>query len=126
MAIDLVIHNININKWWRLFNLKGMRLKLTKPISTFSHPEFKGDRNFIIVNSYVANGHTDGYNLIMKNGEKPPPIFSYSDMIVYRNELTNPSSKHMINLSLLDFEYFSEQLTKEYVQNKRRIKTITE
>ena len=111
---DLIIDNINDEKWWRLVDLRGMKVKLIKPISHYAHPEFKGDRNFIIINSYVVNSQTIKYRKFDQASE-PTPIYFYSDNVVYSNELTTPDTKHSINLSLLDFDHFYNSLTKTNV-----------
>lgn len=113
-GIDLISDNITKEKWWRLIDLRGKKLKLKKPISNYAHPEFKGDRNFIIINSYVVNSQTIGYRQIEEIGDQTP-IYFYSDNATYSNELTPPDTRHAINLSLLDFDHFYNSLIKTNV-----------
>lgn len=121
----LALSNLCDGKWWRLFNLKGMRLKLIRPISEFSHPGWKGDRNYIIIHSYVADDKIYHYNMLVDMlNIRDIPTYTYSDKVIYKNELTEHSTKHMIDLSLLDYDYFYNLLTN--VQDERRIKGITE
>ena len=110
-GLDLLLDNVDNGYWWRLFNLKGMKLKLKEPISEFSHPGFKGDRNYIIIHSYVANPSIWSYNQINAACKINQPIHTYSDNVLYRNELTPAATHNMIHLSLLDFDYFYKLLT---------------
>jgi hypothetical protein len=108
-GIDLIIDNIDNEKWWRLIDLRGMKLKLKKPISYYAHPEFKGDRNFIIANSYAVNSKSIGYRKVNQKDEITP-IYYYSDEVVYSNEFTIADTKHTINLSLVDLDYLIKKL----------------
>jgi len=100
-----IIDSINKGKWWRLFDLKGLKLKLKKPICTFAHPYYKGDRNYIIISKY----------LYPVNHENSEPPYTYSDWVLYGNEIINEYKNHSINLAALDLEYFYNLLTKKNV-----------
>lgn len=100
-----IIDSINKGKWWRLFDLKGLKLKLKKPICTFTHPYYKGDRNYIIISKYLYPVNTDNLE----------PPYTYSDWVLYGNEIINEYKNHSINLAALDVEYFYDLLTKNNV-----------
>ena len=112
-GIDLILDNMMSDKWWRLINLTGMQVKLKTPVSTYAHPEFKGDRNFITINSYVISPSTNHYNTHIKSEEEHPPLWMYADNVTYSNELTPVNTKHSINLSLVDFDHFYNSLIKK-------------
>jgi len=100
-----IADNINKGKWWRLFDLTGMKLKLKKPICNFAHPYYNGDRDYIIISKYL-------YPAIQINSE---PVHTYSDWVLYGNETINEYKNHSINLAALDVEYFYNLLNKKNV-----------
>ena len=100
-----IADSINKGKWWRLFNLKGLKLKLKNPICKFTHPYYKGDRNYIIISKYL---HPANY----KNLEPP---HTYSDWVLYGNEIISEYKNHSINLAALDVEYFYDLVIKNNV-----------
>lgn len=99
--IKYIIESIDENKWWRFFDLRGLRLKLTEPISTEYFPYYDDDRNFISIISYLSETHHKD-------------ITWFSDWVTFKcnigNNKTTINPTYSINLSRLDFDYF-KQLT---------------
>jgi len=92
--IEYIIESINENKWWRFFNLKGLRLKLTEPISPEYFPCYDDDRYFISIVSYLSETHRK-------------KITWNSDWVTFKCNKTTVNPTYSINLSRLDFDYFN-------------------
>jgi hypothetical protein len=104
---DLMINAISENKWWRLFNLRGLTVKLVKPLSEEYYSSFKGDRSMITIVSYLPDLGNKYYN-----DNHPGDVIDthlYSDWVIFKNELTPVNQRYSINLKLLDFNYFTSQ-----------------
>ena len=102
--MDISLCNISANKWWRLFDLTGIRVKLTKPVSLFAHHNFKGDRNYITITAYTGR-------LILGFGYDTIPKWRLNDDVYYTDESDIIDKSNTINLSLLDFDYLYNLLT---------------
>lgn len=87
------IYDITVNdKWWTLFDLRGLRLKLTTPLTVEFYPNYVGDRNFITVVNYLVV-HSTKHNT------------RFSDWVTFKGD--GPFDSHYcIGLHLLDYDYF--------------------
>jgi hypothetical protein len=101
---QLIFDAIKEKKWWRLFNLRGKTLRLSKPISVDYYPSFKGDRYMIKIVNYIPDLGNQFYNV--NHPGEPIDSYLFSDWVVFENHLTPLDLNHSINLSLLDFNYF--------------------
>lgn len=110
--VNQMVENIQNKFWWRMYDLRGMTLKLKKPLNKLVYPYYKGDRNFVTIHVY------DPYMRKQweKRGTSCFEIYEVNDWVIVGNELTTPCSDYIISLSLLDYDYFVEHISKN-VQN---------
>lgn len=102
---EYIQETLKYNKWWRWFDLRGLRLKLIEPISAEYYPKYNDDRYFVTIINYLSEIHSKNSSIL-------------SDWVTFKCSVNTVNPSYSINLALLDFDYFN-QLTKKCIkQNK--------